>query len=120
MTIDQWQSDFTQGLVGESYTLIQQQVKLYGVEFGDKVKLSIIASFISSFVYEVLSTTPRGQGDLERETSVAHMLFKDAKEAVALAVASGVEGALKAHSGHDLHYYCEILPEPEALNTEPC
>lgn len=120
VTVDQWQREFTEAAVTELYTLIKQQEGHYGVEFGDKLRLSILAALVSTFLYEILSSLPKGAGSIERQTDGAYAAFADAKEALEMAVASGVEGAVKTWSGSDLLYYCEIMPEPEALNIEPC
>jgi hypothetical protein len=116
-TIDKWQTDFTEAVTVELHRQIKQQEGVYGVEFADKLRLSIIASCISTFLYEALSGA---DGDLESSVDPAHFVFEDAREAVEMAVISGIEGAVRASSGKELQYYCKILPEPEALNKQDC
>lgn len=119
---DKWQLEFTEAIVMEAYHLIKQQEEIYGIEFADSLRLSIIASFVSTFIYEVLSSTGdevKSSG-LITAVDIKHSVFTDAKEALEIAVGSGVEGAVKAWSGKDIQYYCEIAPEPVPLNIEPC
>lgn len=118
--MDKWQVEFTEGALTEICKAIKDQEKVYGKEFGDKLKLSLLASLVCATLYEVLNSYKTDSGDLDQQTSIVHYQFHDAKEAIGMAVASGIETAARAWSGKEYQYYCEIQLEPAALNVKPC
>lgn len=111
---DAWRLEFTKTIVKESFDLIRMQEKAYGPEFGNELRFGVLASYIATLVYEVVRNVPAGSAPL------SHPLFVDLKEAIEMAITSGIEGSVREWTGQDLQFYSEISPEPVALNTEPC
>ncbi len=117
---DQWQTELVTALTKEVYNLIQREEQIHGQEFADMVRLSFLASFVSTVVYQVLTTPVTIKASEKKKIEIVNVRYQDIKEAVQNAVASGFQGAMQTFSGTTQPYFCQISPEPEAANKLAC
>lgn len=120
ISVDEWQSELTAHLAKEVFGLIQKEEKEFGRAFADHVRFSLLASVVSTIVYQVISDKLTSPPRTQAAEAEAHERFVDVKEAIENCVASGFEGAVRTWSGGQEEFMCQIDIEPEAFNTEPC
>jgi len=119
ITQEQWLMQFTTAMVEEVLSLTNEQVKLYGAEFGHTARLNVIASLVSSMVYKELTYEPKSKL-LSLATEECHRAYTQVKSDIQEAVASGFEGAVMAWRGDSPEYYCVVEVEPDNVSMESC
>jgi hypothetical protein len=124
--VEELASKFVAALVHEVYGAMLKEEKRYGDSFGATAKVSFLASFISTLIYEAMSRTGTEGLELSTATELVNKNFQQCKTAVEYAVAAAFEGAMIAWRGQDANsekvqrYNCSITPEPEAINKLEC
>ena len=120
VTVEQWALNFQNLIMQELEGLIEEQAVNYGNDFGDMVRLQLIASLVATTTYRCISTQDPTVKDLHTQTELNNLRFKDLKEALCHALASGLEGALMEFSGDKPDYEVSIKLLPPAANKLVC
>lgn len=80
----------------------------------NQLKMEVLGSLVATIIKQELDPVP------VQDLGMTNLIFGEALDAVAEAVAQGVAGARIARTGHSVSYYCDIQPEPTALSAESC
>lgn len=111
----------TTTLTKEILKLIDNDEPKFGADWAIGVRVSIVASLVSTMVYRCLTEAPPSTAQtLEEAASISHSGYKGLKEAIEQSIAAGFQGAFQSFSGKPSDYYCQILPVPEPVNELPC
>lgn len=91
----------------------------YGASVAEDLTINFLSSFVASAVYKALTDKPNDRvfynDDYEERdpSKQAIETLARIKAKIQHGVAVGFQGALKSFAGHDIEYYCNILPIPE-------
>lgn len=103
-----WQREFSEHVVKEVFRLISAEEKNFGPEFAQEAAMTILASYICTFVFN------------GKQAESTHKHFGAIREAVENAVAAAFSGALSTLHNRDVEFYCLIRPVPVPANSIPC
>jgi hypothetical protein len=111
--------EFAEKLVQETIRVMTEKVKRTGQDIARDLFATYLTKLVGTITYGTLTSAPHGMNaeDKYKYTAKAYALLKlDLQNSLS----DGVQDAVKAFTGRDQEYYCQILPIPESVNKEPC
>lgn len=120
VTIQESINVLSKHVVAEIFRLVESQKEIMGQTATDSVYMSVLASFVGTLVFNVL-TAPQDQKKSKKD--IANDITKyygNLKISVQEAISAGFTGAMNKFTNKNLEYYCKIVPVPEPKNTKPC
>lgn len=115
-----WREEFCNAVIKTTMELIADEKNLYGEEFADTLRMTLLAKLVATILADVLATMPLSNGPIESRVEAGHEIFKDANEAIMEAVCRGIEGAVKQWSGQLIFFSGEVRADADAVNKTPC
>jgi hypothetical protein len=122
---DQWRTELVANLIKEVFHLIDREEETHGEVFADEVRLSFLASFVSTLVYRAFIETPDEEvtRDIDAAAESVHADYAEVKAAIENAVSSGFQGAVMEWTGGEVEdeaFVCQISLDPAAKSKMSC